>query len=83
MEEEVARERVRRGRRGGGDRWKRKRRRSGLADGRRVKKGGSARESERSIRTLATFFVVGTGNRGRETETRPVYVRVRARRRGG
>lgn len=81
MEEEVARERVRRGRRG--DRWKRKRRRSGLADGRRVKKGGSARESERSIRTLATFFVVGTGNRGRETETRPVYVRVRARRRGG
>lgn len=82
MEEEVARERVRRGRRGG-DSWKRKRRRSGLADGRRVKKGGSARESERSIRTLATFFVVGTGNRERETETRPAYVRVRARRRGG
>lgn len=42
--------------------------RSGLADGRRVKKGGSARESERSIRTLATFFVVGTGNRGRKWE---------------
>lgn len=38
-----------------------------------MKKGGSARESERSIRTLATFFVVGTGNserkRGREIET--------------
>lgn len=48
-------------------------RESGFADGRRVKKGGSARESERSIRTLATFFVVGTGNserkRGREIET--------------
>lgn len=49
-----------------------------LADCRRVKKGGSARESERSIRTLATFFVVGTGNSGRkserETETRAVRV---------
>ncbi|KYN00824.1 hypothetical protein ALC62_08373, partial [Cyphomyrmex costatus] len=41
---------------------------SGLADGRRVKKGGSTRESERSIRTLATFFVVGTGNSGRKRE---------------
>ncbi|KYQ57988.1 hypothetical protein ALC60_03038, partial [Trachymyrmex zeteki] len=40
----------------------------GLADGRRVKKGGSTRESERSIRTLATFFVVGTGNSGRKRE---------------
>jgi len=38
------------------------------ADGRRVKKGGSTRESERSIRTLATFFVVGTGNSGRKRE---------------
>lgn len=49
-------------------RWRRKRR-SGFADGRRVKKGGSARESERSIRTLATFFVVGTENVGKERET--------------
>lgn len=48
-------------------RWRRKRR-SGFADGRRVKKGGSARESERSIRTLATFFVVGTENGGKERE---------------
>lgn len=53
-------------------------RESGFADGRRVKKGGSARESERSIRTLATFFVVGTGNserkREREIEERAVRV---------
>lgn len=45
-----------------------KERESGLADGRRVKKGGSARESERSIRTLATFFVVGTENSERKRE---------------
>lgn len=43
-------------------------RESRFADGRRVKKGGSARESERSIRTLATFFVVGTGNSERKRE---------------
>lgn len=61
---------------GGGDRGREGE--SRFADGRRVKKGGSARESERSIRTLATFFVVGTGNSGRkrerEIETRVVHV---------
>lgn len=41
---------------------------AGFANGRRVKKGGSARESKRSIRTLATFFVVGTGNSERKRE---------------
>lgn len=60
VEEEEVKEKVKRRERSRG-RW-----RSGLADGGRVKKGGSARESERSIRTLATFFVVGTGNSGRK-----------------
>lgn len=69
-------------------RWRRKRR-SGFADGRRVKKGGSARESERSIRTLATFFVVGTENVGKERERQRerkrqdgVYVCARVTQRG-
>lgn len=69
-------------------RWRRKRR-SGFADGRRVKKGGSARESERSIRTLATFFVVGTENGGKERERQRerkrqdgVYVCARVTQRG-
>lgn len=44
-------------------------RRSGLADGQKGEEGRQcARESERSIRTLATFFVVGTGNSRRKRE---------------
>lgn len=67
-EEVVVRRCIGGGGRGAGERDVGGRGGVGSRTGRRVKKGGSARESERSIRTLATFFVVGTGNRGRRRE---------------